>query len=277
MNESNQVERAQNLMALHHAPGGFLLPNAWDALSARLFEDAGFPAIGTTSGGVNWSLGYKDGERAPWQEVVTATKRIARAVRVPISADIESGYAGTHSELHRNVEEIIHAGAVGINLEDQISGKLRPLDEACARIRSARDAADRIGIPIVINARTDAFHVAMPPEQKYDEAVRRADAYMKAGASSIFVFGVSDLTTISRLAKAIPAPVNVVGRPGGPSFAELSAAGVARVSIAAGLALFAYGTLREAAKQLNSTKTFDCLRASFTRAEAQALFDDDRH
>jgi len=277
MIESNQVERARHFMALHREPGGFLLPNAWDALSARLFEDVGFLAIGTTSGGVNWSLGYKDGDCAPWPEVVAATGRIARVVRAPISADIESGYAGTIQELQRNVTEIIHAGAVGINLEDQISRKLRSLDEACARIRSARDAADRAGVPIVINARTDAFHVGMPLEQQFDEAVRRADAYLKAGASSIFVFGISDLPTIARLARAISAPINVVGRPGGSSFAELSAAGVARVSIAAGMPLFAYDAVRNAARRLQATKTFDCLRASVTRAEIQALFEDDSH
>ena len=272
MVERTQKERARDFTALHHAPGGFLLPNAWDAMSARLFEAAGFLAVGTTSGGVNWSLGYQDGERAPWPEVASATARIARVVRVPLSADIEAGYAGTSDELRRNVEDIIRAGAVGINLEDQIAGKLRSIDQACARIRAARDAADRAGVPIVINARTDAFHVEMPPEQRFDEAGRRAGAYLEAGASTIFVFGISDLPMIARLAKAISAPVNVVGRPGGPSFADLSGAGVARVSLAAGMSLYAYGAVRDKASQIKAIGSFDCLSGSFTRAEAQALF-----
>jgi 2-methylisocitrate lyase-like PEP mutase family enzyme len=276
MTKQYQVEAARRFMTLHHAPGGFLLPNAWDAFSARLLEDAGFLAVGTTSGGLSWSLGYRDGECAPWSEVVAATKRIARVLRIPLSADIESGYAETEQELERHVEEIINAGAVGINLEDQRGGGLRPLDEACARIRSARDAADRTGVPIVINARTDVFHVAMAPEQKFDEAVARAHAYLKAGASSIFIFGQIDMPTIARLVRAIPAPVNVVGRPGGPCFADFSAAGVARVSLAAGISLFAYGAVRDAASRLRAENDFDCLSGSLPRAEAQKLFPDDR-
>ncbi len=271
MDGENQIERARDLMALHRTAGGFLLPNAWDAMSACLFEAAGFRAVGTTSGGVNWSLGYQDGEGPPWSDVVAATARIARAVRVPVSADIEAGYAKTPDELQRNVDEIISAGVSGINIEDQIAGKLRPLDEACARVKAARVAADRAGIPIVINARTDVFHVAMDAEQRFDEAVKRAAAYLESGASTIFLFGLSDLPVIARLSKAIAAPVNVVGRPGGPSLPEYSTAGVARVSIAAGMSLFAYGAVRDAAKTLQETGSFNVFKGSFTRAEAQAL------
>lgn len=258
-------------MALHRSPGGFLLPNAWDAMSASLFEATGFPAIGTTSGGVNWSLGYQDGEGPPWREVVAATARIVRGIKVPVSADIEAGYAATTDELRRNIADIIGAGVAGINLEDQLAGKLRPFEDACARVRAAREAADRAGVPIIINARTDVFHVAMEPEERFDEAVKRAKAYLEAGASSIFVFGVADLPTISRLVGAIPAPINVVGRDGGPSFAEFSKAGVARVSIAAGMSMFAYGAVRDAARKLRESGSFDGLTGSLTRAEAQAL------
>jgi 2-methylisocitrate lyase-like PEP mutase family enzyme len=276
MEREKKINRARDLMALHCRAGGFILPNAWDAMSARLFEAAGFRAVGTTSGGVNWSLGYQDGEGPPWSDVVAATARIARAVRVPVSADIEAGYAKTPDELQRNVAEIISAGVSGINIEDHIAGKLRLLDDACARVNAAREAADRAGIPIVINARTDVFHVAMEAEQRFDEAVKRAAAYLESGASTIFLFGLSDLAIIARLANAISAPVNVVGRPGGPSLAEYATAGVARVSIAAGMSLFAYGAVRDTAKKLQETGSFDVFKVSFSRAEAQALVAESR-
>src|ERR1700674_5220650 len=118
MNQAEQAVKAELFRAMHHGPGLLLLPNAWDAISARIIVAAGFPAIATTSGGVAWALGYADGEAAPWEEVVAATARIARAVAVPVTADIESGYGTTPEAVGRSVREIIRAGAVGINLED---------------------------------------------------------------------------------------------------------------------------------------------------------------
>src|SRR5215469_17369944 len=127
MNATEQVGQAERFRRLHRGPPLLLLPNAWDALSARLFAAAGFPAIATTSGGVSWALGYADGEAAPWEEVVAATGRIARAVPVPVTADIETGYGDTPEAVARSIGDIIRAGAVGVNLEDGVRGGPAPV------------------------------------------------------------------------------------------------------------------------------------------------------
>ncbi len=160
MSQPNQRQLAENFRRLHRAPPILLLPNAWDPMSARIFEAAGFPAAATTSGGLAWALGYADGEKAPWGEVVAATRRIAEAVRVPLTADIETGYGETPDAVARSVTEIIGAGAVGINLEDGTPNPdepVRSIDDAAARIRAARAAASAAGVAIVINARVDLY------------------------------------------------------------------------------------------------------------------------
>src|SRR5439155_6480886 len=160
MNQSEQANKAELFRAMHSGPPLLVLPNAWDAVSARIVAAAGFPAIATTSGGVAWALGYADGEAAPWDEVVAATARIARAVAVPVTADIESGYGATAEAVGPAIGEIIGAGAVGVNLEDGLrSGPapVRSVDDMVARIRAARAAAEAAGVAIVINARTDLW------------------------------------------------------------------------------------------------------------------------
>ncbi len=273
---SEQRQRADDFRKLHRTPPILLLPNAWDLMSARLFEAAGFPAIATTSGGLAWALGYPDGEHAPWPDVVAATRRIAAAVRVPLTADIEAGYGATPEQVARSVADIIRAGAVGINLEDSTPNPnepVRTLADAAARIRAARGAADAEGVPIVINARVDLYlkHVG-EDSTRFAETVRRAEAYVAAGADCIFPFGVADIELIRKLAAAIKAPVNVVGRAGMPRLDALQAAGVARVSIASGATLAIMSAIRRIAEELRQNGDFDVLKASMTRVEAQKLF-----
>jgi 2-methylisocitrate lyase-like PEP mutase family enzyme len=252
------------------------LPNAWDAMSARLLEDAGFPAIATTSGGLAWALGRPDGEEAPWDEVVAATARIARAVRVPVSADIEAGYGDSPDAVGARVADIIGAGAVGINLEDSTRRDDMPLrtrEEAAARIAAARKAARASGVPLVINARVDVYLKQVgAPETRFADTVTRAKAYLAAGADCIFPFAVNDPDLIAALAREIGAPINVVGRAGMPSRAELGRLGVARVSTASGLALVAMSALRAAATELRETAAFDVLSPAIKHPEAQRLF-----
>src|SRR5438552_14314268 len=138
MNQSEQANKAELFRAMHSGPPLLVLPNAWDAISARIVVAAGFHAIATTSGGVAWALGYADGEAAPWDEVVAATARIARAVAVPVTADIESGYGATPDAVGRAIGDIVGAGAVGVNLEDGLRGgpaPVRSVDDMVARIR----------------------------------------------------------------------------------------------------------------------------------------------
>jgi 2-methylisocitrate lyase-like PEP mutase family enzyme len=276
VNTSEQRQLAENFRKLHRAPPILLLPNAWDPMSARIFEAAGFPAVATTSGGLAWALGYADGEKAPWREVVAATRRMAEAVRVPLTADIETGYGETPDEVARSVTDIIGAGAAGINLEDGTPNPnepVRTIEDAAARIRAARAAADAAGVPIVINARIDLYlkHVG-DDATRFTETVRRARAYMTAGADCIFVFAVADMDLIKKLTAAIKAPVNVVGRAGMPGLKALQEAGVARVSIASGASMAVMSLIQHLAEELHQTGEFDILKSSMTRVEAQKLF-----
>jgi len=154
-----QIQKARALRKMHDRSDILVLPNAWDAVTARLFARLGFAAIATTSGGVAWSLGYPDGEQAPLREVVTASGRIARAVDLPVTVDMEAGYGTTPEAVADAVRAVIAAGAVGINLEDGLhaSATLRALGAAVERLRAAVDAAAVAGVPIVINARTDTY------------------------------------------------------------------------------------------------------------------------
>ncbi|HTV38906.1 MAG TPA: isocitrate lyase/phosphoenolpyruvate mutase family protein [Xanthobacteraceae bacterium] len=276
MNKDDQRHAAEQFRNLHRTPPILLLPNAWDPMSARIFEAAGFPAVATTSGGLAWALGYQDGEQAPWAEVVAATRRIVDAVKAPVTADIETGYGETPDEVGRNVAEIIRAGAVGVNLEDgtkRPDQPLRAVDDAAARIRAARAAADAQGVPIVINARIDLYLKHVGDEQsRFAETIRRAEAYVAAGADCIFLFGIADLDLIGKLAAAIKAPVNVVGRAGMPGLAKLQAAGVARVSIASGASMVVMSLISSIAEELRQKGEFDSLKSTMTRIEAQKLF-----
>src|SRR5262249_50116562 len=155
MTWDRQRRLAEIFRRAHQPPPLLLLPNAWDAMSARQFEAAGFGAIATTSGGLAWALGFPDGERAPWQEVVAATARIVRAVRVPVTADIEAGYGDTPDRVGTRVAEILQAGVVGFNIEDGTPAPDRPgraIEDAGSRIRAPRAGADAVRVPAVDHA-----------------------------------------------------------------------------------------------------------------------------
>jgi 2-methylisocitrate lyase-like PEP mutase family enzyme len=275
MSGAEQAFKAELFRAMHFGPGLLLLPNAWDAISARIIAGAGFPAIATTSGGVAWALGYPDGEAAPWDEVVAATARIARAVAVPVTADIETGYGDTPEAVGRSIGDIIRAGVVGVNLEDGLktgNPPIRSLADSVARIRAAREAAAGAGVPLVINARTDLYIKNIGDEQsRFDEAVARGRAYLAAGADCVYPIALRDAGTLGRLVKALAAPVNINVRAGLPNVAELEALGVARASTATALPLMAMGLIRQVAEQLHATRRFDAINPAMTHAEAQLL------
>ena len=264
---------AEAFRARHRHKPVLLLPNVWDGASARLFAASGFEAVATTSAGLAWALGYPDGEQAPWEEVVAATRRIVRAARVPVTADIEGGYGATPAEVGSHVRNIIEAGAVGVNLEDGMHGPLRSSEDAARRIAAARDAARASGVALVINARTDVyFSPAVDEASRFAETVARATAYLAAGADCIYPFGVRDPKTIAELAAAIAAPINVTGRAGMPDAAALEGLGVARITIASAPTLVAMSAIRALAGELRATGRFDGLAAALKHPDAQALF-----
>ena len=273
--EETQRERAARFLALHRGPDILLLCNAWDAASARVVEAAGFPAVATTSAGVANSLGFPDGEAAPFAEVVSAVARIVAAVRVPVSADLEAGFGATPEETARSCRAIAEAGAVGINLEDGHGrDRLAPVSLQCEKIRAAKEGAAEAGGALVVNARTDGYLNAIGDSgARFDEAARRCNAYRAAGADCLFVPGVTDEATIGRLVQAIPAPVNILAVPSAPPIATLARLGVARVSLGSGPMRATLGLLRRIARELRESGTYAAMAAeAIPYAEANAFF-----
>jgi 2-methylisocitrate lyase-like PEP mutase family enzyme len=276
MNRDTQRTKAEAFRAMHDRSRILVLPNAWDAMSARVIEDAGARAIATTSAGVAFSVGYPDGEAIPRDEMIAAIARIARVVTIPVSADIESGFALDARELAETVRRVIDAGAVGINLEDQVhdgTHSLYDLDVAVNRVRAARETADSTGVPLVINARTDVYLLGIgEPDTRFDHAVRRANEYRKAGADCAFIPAVSRRADIERIVPALQCPLNLITVPGIPTIPELERLGVARVSVGGRLTLGAMSTLKKTVAELLSTGTYESmLEATTTYADANSL------
>ena len=258
-----QQDKALLFRSLHTAAAPLALANAWDAASARIVQQAGAPAVATTSAGVAWALGSADGDRLGRADALALVARVAAAVDVPVTADIESGFGASPADVAETVTAVIAAGAVGINLEDSLhegDSPLRPVAEQAERIAAARAAADATGVPLYINARVDTYVRAEgEPRTRLQSTLTRAAAYVAAGADGIFVIGVSDPTVIAALAEVITAPLNVLAGPGFPSVAELGKLGVARVSLGATVARAAYATARAAARELTATGSYNAL------------------
>lgn len=257
----SQRDRAETFRRHHAGPRLLVLPNAWDVATARIVEEAGFPAIATTSAGVAWALGYPDGQRISRDEMLAVVARIAHAVRVPVTADVEAGYGETPEAAAETARGVIATGAVGLNLEDG-AGDGRLLDVAlhADRIRAARDAGLAAGVPLVINARTDAFEMReWDPARRFAEAVARARAYRSAGADCLFVPHVSDGATIGRLAREIDGPLNVLAGPPAPPLGELERLGVRRASLGPRVVQAALGLVRRVALELRERGTYDAI------------------
>ena len=237
-----------------------MLANVWDAASARLVEAIGYRAIATSSAGVAYAGGFPDGEVIGRRRMLEAVRRIAAAVSVPVTADLEAGYGSDAGAVARTVRELVAAGAVGFNLEDARAGELLGLPAQVARVRAARTTAGKLGVPVVINARTDVFHGAAPSPHLVADAIGRGNAYLDAGADSVFVPFVRDTETIGALARGIRGPVNILIVPGSPSVGELWALGVRRVSIGSGIARAAFGLARRAAQELRERGTLELAR-----------------
>ncbi len=269
--------KAERLHALHLAPELLVLPNAWDCASAVLFERAGFPAIATTSAGIAFCRGYRDGEQIPRDEMLGEAARIATRVGVPVTADLEAGYGLRPEDVAETVRLAIEAGLVGCNIEDgTVDGGDAPLldfELSVERIRAAREVADAANIPFVVNARTDGFLRIGASGAVLDEALRRANAYYEAGARSLFIPQVSDGQTIGRLAREIAGPINILAGPKTPSVAELEALGVARLSVGGGIARAAYTLTRIAAEELRDSGTYGFTEDTYSNAELNALLD----
>ena len=272
---SVSASKADALRRLHVEGPMLVLPNAWDAGSARIFVEAGFPALATTSAGIAFSLGFPDGERISRDEMVGAVSRITRRIAVPITADMEAGYGQTPDAVAETVRRVIDAGAVGMNLEDRMEEK-HLIDFALAvdRVRAARRAADATGVRLVLNARTDAFEAPeIPRDKRLAEAVRRGNAFREAGADSVFVPFVGDRGTIEQLVQQIRAPVNILGTPNAPTLKEMATLGVRRVTFGSAPMRATLGLVRRMAREWREKGTYGTLEAyGIPFAELQKLF-----
>jgi 2-methylisocitrate lyase-like PEP mutase family enzyme len=226
---SDQVFRS-----LHEGPGLLLLPNAWDAGSARLIESLGAKAMATTSAGLAWSQGYPDGNALPGDQLIAATRAIVRAIRVPLSIDIEAGYSDDARAVARLVVNILNVGAVGINIEDGVGTP----DLLCKKIGAVREGAAHAGVDLFINARTDVYLRAIAAaDAAVEEVIDRAARYHAAGCDGLFVPGLSQEEAMAAIAAAIaPMPLNVMAVPGLPSVDVLQRQGVRRVSAGSAIA-----------------------------------------
>jgi 2-methylisocitrate lyase-like PEP mutase family enzyme len=272
----SQLERARHFRELHRSRP-LILPNAWDAASARVIEAAGAPAIATTSAGISWSFGRSDGQKLRREEMLRVIGNIVESVHVPVSADIESGYgSGASKDVAETVRALISMGVAGINIEDspgRDGEMLLAPDEHAERIRVACQTAASMRGDLVINARTDLYLFQIGDlETRFSAVVERARLYRRAGADCVFVPGVIDISTIAKLVKAIEGPLNIMATPGAPSAKHLGEIGVARVSVGPWIAQAALAAAQRAARELVEQGTYTSLETSLPFAELNAMF-----
>ena len=239
------AHHADRFHALHR--DFLILPNAWDPGSARIIEAGGAAAIATTSSGLAWSCGYPDGNAIPVDVLAHAVAGIARVISVPLSVDIEGGYAGDAETVGKNVAVIIDSGGVGINIEDGTD----PPDLMVAKIAAARRAGERAGVHLFINARTDVcLHALVARERMLAESIARAARYREAGADGIFVPGMTEPEALRAVAEAVaPLPLNAMVRPDLPPAAALRSLGVRRLSAGGAIAMSALSLTRKLAAE----------------------------
>jgi 2-methylisocitrate lyase-like PEP mutase family enzyme len=267
MNKDHQAQKAERFRALHHDPKLLILPNVWNPMGARLLEGLGYPAVATASAAVAYSLGVADGQKLSFQEMLDVVGPIATAVGVPVTADLEAGYADTPERVAENMRQALRAGIVGVNLEDtdHKTGGLYPIPEQQARLRAVRTMAEEEGIPLVVNARTDVFmskHTDTRSEsENLSETIQRTAAYLEAGADCVYPILLSDLAALKKLHQETGAPLNVYASASTPSIAKLEAAGISRLSLGPQLLKVALTAMKKTAEELLGPGSYE----SFTQ------------
>jgi len=261
---------AARFRALHQGPQPLLLPNAWDAGSARVIEASGAQAIATTSAGLAWARGYADQYALPMRFLLATVSEIARVIHVPLSVDMEAGYADELAAIADNAEALAKAGVVGINLED---GKLPP-EVLCERIAATKRGAARAGVDLFVNARCDVYLKALTtPERALEESISRGVRYREAGADGFFLAALADPAAIRQVVAAVKLPLNLLVRPGLPRVSELAQLGVRRVSAGSGISSAVHGLTGRAVRQFLDVGTYDSiLDGAMPYAELNALF-----
>ncbi|RUL74950.1 isocitrate lyase/PEP mutase family protein [Dyella choica] len=274
----DQRSRAEYFQQLHAGPDPLVLPNAWDAASARIIESAGAKAIATTSDGMAWGLGYSGGQQMTVQELLATCHRICRVVSVPVSVDIEQGYGRDAQETCELVDALIRCGVVGINIEDGVVHDTQTLASPGVlreRIAGARSVARRHELPLFINARIDTYFApGLDAKARFEETYKRAFGYIEAGASGIFVPGLVDLGQIAKLAELLPVPLNIyAGYAGAHHSTALKALGVRRISLGCGTAQASLAHLDRIAREaLAEGRSETMASRMLTVSQASSLF-----
>ena len=261
---------AETFRRLHAGPDLLILPNGWDAGSCRVIETLGAVAVATSSAAVCWSHGYADGHHLPVDVLITTVKEITRVISIPLTCDFEGGYADDPATVGENVAKVIDAGAVGINIEDGLEDP----ELLAAKIEAVRKAADRAGVALFINARTDVYLKGLAgPDGPVAEVLRRAALYRDAGADGLFAPGVLIPEEITAIAAGCGLPLNVMARPGLPDGPRLEHLGVRRISSATGLGRAALSALNAATVHFLATGDSDALaRADTVGGDYNKLF-----
>jgi len=276
----NQKTKADALRAMHHSQDPLLLVNVWDVASARIVEESGFSAVATTSAGIAFATGYPDGQKIPREEMLAAISRIARAVRVPVTADMEAGYGNRPEDAASTARAVLEAGAVGLNLEDATGDPAHPLADLplqLEKIHAVREATASLKVPLVLNARTDVYLLQVgDASTRYDQTIRRLHAFCDAGADCVFVPGLRDALTIGRLVADLQCPVNILAVAGSASVPELAALGVKRISLGSGPMRATLGLLRRLAIELKGSGTYSAMDGAPSHAEMNALMNPNR-
>lgn len=271
-------QKQATLFRKAHEHKTLVLPNVWDAASARVIEQSGAEAIATTSAGISWSRGVKDGEALTREEMLHTIKEIVAVTSLPVTADIESGYGNRlPGDVYETTSAVIEAGVVGINIEDTPgyeNNTILQTGEQAKRIAQARKAAQTAGKDLFINARIDIYLADIGhADTKVESTLERAAAYLEAGADGIFIPGLSDLVTIKTFAESIQAPLNVMAGPGSATVPTLQEAGVARVSLGPALAMSALALTKKMSQEVLSTGTYKSFYTDLSFQELNSSFE----
>ena len=270
----SQQSKAESFRQMHTNPKLLVLPNIWDPIGARVLQAKGCPAVATASAAVSASLGYEDGEKIRFKTLLGVIKRIARSVDIPVTADIEAGFAESTTQLQENIERIVVSGVVGINLEDSLveGGDMRSVDQQCERLATARAAAGRQGLALVINARVDSFVSGNfgSRADRFADAVTRARAYAEAGADCVYPMGPADAETAKDLRQQIPTAINLLVSPAAAPLAVLQEIGIDRASCGPFMFRACLGHLVDIVEEMRHLGSYQSLgRTMLTGEETQ--------
>jgi 2-methylisocitrate lyase-like PEP mutase family enzyme len=262
MSNNSQQKKAEQFLTLHKGEKLLVLPNIWNPITARILEAKGFPAVATASAAISSSLGYRDGEKIKLSTHLDIIERIVKSVNIPVTADIESGYASDIPELKESINQVIDTGVAGINIEDSIGkeGEIRDINEQCERIKTAREISMKKGLHLVINARTDCFlsKARKPILEVTQNVINRADAYIKAGADCVYPVGVLNLEIIKTLRKAISYPINILGSHRTIPLKTMQEIGINRVTFGPFLFRSALKKFVNIAEELGKMGEYEC-------------------